>query len=58
MTQLYVENLNDDLENVSTRMSANHLTLNHFKTEYMIIDSNKKVIKLICNPKYIFVVDQ
>ena len=35
------EKLNKDLENVSTWMSANKLTLNRTKTECMIIGSNK-----------------
>ena len=35
--------LNHDLENVSTWLSANKLTLNKMKTEYMIIGSNKRL---------------
>ena len=38
-----VENLNNDLEKVSTWMSANQLTLNHSKTEYMIVGSNRRI---------------
>ena len=35
--------LNHDFENVSTWLSANKLTLNKMKTEYMIIVSNKRL---------------
>ncbi len=36
------EELNQDLENVSIWLSANKLTLNKTKTEYMIIGSNRR----------------
>ncbi len=37
------EELNQNLENVSIWLSANKLTLNKTKTEYMIIGSNRRV---------------
>ena len=37
------ENLNADLLNVSTWMSANKLTLNNNKTEFMVIGSNRRL---------------
>ena len=42
--------LNNDLENVSTWMSANKLTLNRTKTEYVIIGSNKRVKHIDAEP--------
>ena len=39
---VFAEKLNHDLENVSTWMSVNKLTLNRTKTEYMIIGSIEK----------------
>ena len=44
------EKLNKNLENVSTWMSANKLTLNKTKTEYMIIGSNKRVKHIDTEP--------
>ena len=44
------EKLNNDLENVSTWMSANKLTLNRTKTEYVIIGSNKRVKHIDTEP--------
>ena len=38
-----LENLNADLLNVSTWMSANKLTLNNNKTEFMVIGSNRRL---------------
>jgi hypothetical protein len=40
------DKLNHDLENVSAWLSANKLTLNKTKTEYMIIGSNKRLKRL------------
>ena len=40
------DKLNHDLENVSAWLSANKLTLNKTKMEYMIIGSNKKQIDI------------
>ena len=37
------ENLNADLLNISTWMSANKLTLNNNKTEFMVIGSNRRL---------------
>ena len=42
--------LNHDLENVSTRFSANKLTLNKTKTEYIIIGSNKRLKQIDLEP--------
>ena len=44
------EKLNKNLENVSTWMSANKLTLNKTNTEYMIIGSNKRVKHIDTEP--------
>ena len=38
-----LENLNADLLNVSTWMSANKLNLNNNKTEFMVIGSNRRL---------------
>ena len=38
-----LENLNADLLNISTWMSANKLTLNNNKTEFMVISSNRRL---------------
>ena len=38
-----LEKLNADLLNVSTWMSANKLTLNNNKTEFMVIGSNRRL---------------
>ena len=43
--KVIVENLNHDLEKVSTCIAVNQFTLNHSKTEFMIIGSNRR----ICN---------
>ena len=40
---LVLENLNADLLNVSTWMSANKLTLNNKITEFMVIGSNRRL---------------
>ena len=45
-----LENRNADLLNVSTWMSANKLTLNNNKTEFMIIDSNRRLGKFEQEP--------
>ena len=37
-----LENPNADLLNVSTSMSANKLTLNNNKTEFMVIGGNRR----------------
>ena len=51
-----VENLNHDLEKVSTWMSANQLTLNHSKTEYMIVGSNRRINQIDIHPHiYIYI---
>ena len=44
-----LENLNTDLINVSTWMSANKLTLNNKKTEFMVIGSNKRLGQITLN---------
>ena len=46
-----LENLNADLLNVSTWMSANKLTLNNNKAEFMVIGSNRRLAKLNGNPQ-------
>ena len=38
-----LENRNAYLQNVSTWMSANRLTLNNSKTEFMVIGSNRRL---------------
>ena len=48
------DKLNHDLENVSVLLSANKITLNMAKTEYMIIGSNKK-LKQIDMESYIHI---
>ena len=40
---ILMSSLNQDLENVSTWMSASKLTLIRAKTEYMIVGSNRSV---------------
>ena len=45
-----VENFNHDLEKVSTWMSSNQLTLNHSKTEYMIVGSNRRINQIDIHP--------
>ena len=47
-----VENRNHayDLEKVSTWMSANQLTLNHSKTEYMLVGSNRRINQIHMQP--------
>ena len=40
-------NFNADLLNVSTWMSANKLTLNNNKTEFMVIGSNRRLGQII-----------
>ncbi len=52
-----VEELNQDLENVSVWLSANKLTLNKTKTEYMIIGSNRRVNHINITPN-IFIKDR
>jgi hypothetical protein len=44
------DKLNHDLENVSAWLSANELTLNKTKTEYMIICSNKRFKQIDIEP--------
>ena len=44
------DKLNHDLENVSAWLSANKLTLNKTKTEYMIIGSNKRLKQIDIEP--------
>ncbi len=51
------EELNQDLENVSVWVSANKLTLNKTKTEYMIIGSNRRVNHINITPN-IFIKDR
>ncbi len=51
------EELNRDLENVSIWLSANKLTLNKTKTEYMIIGSNRRVNRINITPN-IFIKDR
>ena len=47
-----LENLNADLSNVSTWMSANKLTLNNNKTEFMVIGGiAEHLAKLNRNPQ-------
>ena len=41
-----LENLNADLLNVSTWMSANKSTLNNNKTEFMVIGSNRRLSQI------------
>jgi hypothetical protein len=45
-----LENLNTDLINVSTWMSANKLTLNNKKTEFMVTGSNKRLGQIVQEP--------
>ena len=45
-----LENLNADLLNVSTWMSANKLTLNNNKTEFMVIGSNRRLDQIEQEP--------
>ena len=45
-----IETLNSDLNNVASWLSANKLTLNNSKTEYMIIGSNKRLSRLTSDP--------
>ncbi len=51
------EELNQDLENVSIWLSANKLTFNKTKTEYMIIGSNRRVNHINITPN-IFIKDR
>ena len=51
------EELNQDLENVSVWLSANKLTLNKTKTDYMIIGSNRRVNHINITPN-IFIKDR
>ena len=45
--------LNKDLENVHTWLTANKLTLNKVKTEFMIIGSRFRLASVINNPKIV-----
>ena len=54
---MIAEELNQDLENVSIWLSANKLTLNKTKTEYMIIGSNRRVNNINIMPN-IFIKDR
>ena len=45
-----VETLSDDLNNVANWLSANKLTLNKSKTEYMLIGSKRRLTQLTSNP--------
>ena len=48
--EVITETLNSDLNNVASWLSANKLTLNNSKTEYMIIGSKKRLSRLTSNP--------
>ena len=47
--EVITETLNSDLNNVASWLSANKLTLNDSKTEYMIIGSKKRLGLVICD---------
>ena len=48
--EVITETLNNDLNNVASWLSANKLTLNNSKTEYMIIGSKKRLGLVACDP--------
>ena len=48
--EVITETLNSDLNNVASWLSANKLTLNNSKTEYMIIGSKKRLGLVTCDP--------
>ena len=48
---ILMSSLNQDLENVSTWMSASKLTLIGAKTEYMIVGSNRRVKHIDLEPR-------
>ena len=48
--KVITETLNRYLNNVANWLSANKLTLNNSKTEYMIIDSKKRLSQVTADP--------
>ena len=48
--KVIAETLNRDLSNVANWLSANKLTLNNSKTEYMIIGSKKRLSQVTADP--------
>ena len=48
--EVITETLNSDLNNVASWLSANKLTLNNSKTEYMIIVSKMRIGVVTCDP--------
>ncbi len=48
--KVITETLNRDLNNVADWLSANKLTLNNSKTEYMIIGSKKRLSQVTADP--------
>ena len=48
--EVITETLNSDLNNVASWLSANKLTLNNSKTEYMIIGSKKSLGPVTSDP--------
>ena len=48
--EVITETLNSDLNNVASWLSANKLTLNNSKTEYIIIGSKKRLGLVTCDP--------
>jgi hypothetical protein len=48
--KVITETLNRDLNNVANWLSANKLTLNNSKTEYMIIGSKKRLSQVTADP--------
>ena len=48
--EVITETLNSDLNNVASWLSANKLTLNNSKTEYMIISSKKRIGLVTSDP--------
>ncbi|CAB4027462.1 Hypothetical predicted protein [Paramuricea clavata] len=48
--KVITETLNRDLNNVANWLSANKLTMNNSKTEYMIIGSKKRLSQVTADP--------
>ena len=53
--KVIVENLNHDLEKVSTCMAVNQFTLNHSKTEFMIVGRNRRINQIDIQPHIAYI---
>ena len=53
--KVITETLNRDLNNVANWLSANKLTLNNSKTEYMIIGSKKRLSQVTADPSTLLI---